>query len=59
MATADRHFKLYPGDDLIAMKIANEILAIPEPSTALLVACGLVVLAARRRPRRGQTLGGS
>jgi hypothetical protein len=42
------HSKLATGDDLIAAEIAN---AIPEPSTALLVASGFVVLAARRSPR--------
>jgi lysophospholipase L1-like esterase len=47
------HPQLDPGDDLVAFEIANAILATPEPSTALLVASGLVVLAARRRPRRG------
>ena len=47
------HPQLYPGDDLIAMEIANAIIAIPEPSTAFLVASGLLALAVRRRPRRG------
>jgi lysophospholipase L1-like esterase len=45
------HPQLDPGDHLIAMEIASAIMTIPEPSTALLVASGLVVLAARRRPR--------
>jgi lysophospholipase L1-like esterase len=47
------HPKLATGDDLIAAEIANMINAIPEPSTALLVASGLVALAARWRLRRG------
>jgi lysophospholipase L1-like esterase len=45
------HPQLYPGDDLIAQEISGAI--IPEPSSALLVALGLVALAARRRRIRG------
>ena len=45
------HPKIDTGDDLIAMEVAGAISSIPEPSTALLLTFGLVVLAARRRPR--------
>ena len=37
------------GDDLIAFEIASAINAIPEPSTGLLVASGLLLLAMQRR----------
>jgi lysophospholipase L1-like esterase len=40
------------GDELIAFEVAAVIAAIPEPSTGLLVASGLLVIAVRRRQLR-------
>jgi hypothetical protein len=41
------------GDDLIAFEIAGAINSVPEPSTGLLVASGLLLMAMQRRQRRG------
>jgi lysophospholipase L1-like esterase len=41
------------GDDLIAFEIAGAINAVPEPSTGLLVASGLLLIAMQRRQQRG------